>query len=179
MGAKRRLLVDEACGLPGDTCVREFRPHGTDELLRAIREPLFTREEVEAPEAGRDLPCRQDSRGPRSGREAGGHGLRRRTVRDHGDRRVSPADAVAVERFGNLAGARRRRQRRRVDADEVDAERGQCQYDQHGGGENRDPSRPSHHGGGEPTPASTRRWLLQPAWCERVDPRAEPVEECR
>ena len=38
---------------------------------------------------------------------------------------------------------------------------------------------PSHHPGREPTPATAGRNLLQPAWRERVDPRAEPVEEGR
>ena len=75
VGAERRLLVDEACGLPGDARARQLRPHGADELLRAVREPFLAREEVEPPEAGCDLAGRQDRRGPRRGREAGGQRL--------------------------------------------------------------------------------------------------------
>ena len=116
---------------------------------------------------------------PRRRREARRDVGGRRCVHDRRDRRVAPSDAFPVERLGDLARARRRGQRRRVDPDEVDTERREREDDEERGGDRRDPPRSAHHPGRKTAPAAARGHLLQPAGSERVDPRAEPVEERR
>ena len=147
--------------------------------MRAVGEPFVAREDVEAPEGGRHLARRQD--GGRAGcrRELRDHGRPRRSIRDRGDRGVAPTDVLPAERLGDLAGARRRRQRRRIDADEVHAQGGDRKDDQHGCGDGCHAARPPHDPGGEPRPAAAGGELLQALRRQRVDPRAEPVEEGR
>ena len=86
-------------------------------------EAPVARQEIEPPQPGRDLGAAGSDRCDAGGsREAGDRGRARRAVQDRRDRRVAAADALPVERLGDLARARGGGQRRRVDADEVDAE---------------------------------------------------------
>ena len=140
---ERRLLVDERRRLPGHARGGQLgRARCRTSCCERPARPFVARQEVEPPEARRDLagPAARAA-GARRGCEARDAAARGGAAADRRDRRVAAADAVAVERLGDLpcsspttaASSRRRRRSGRRGRDR--------EHDEHRCRHGRDPAR--------------------------------------